>query len=138
MMLLIMSIMSFEPKRCPKRKDMIYSNRWSFYVFIGETSSGKSSLVNLMLGKEILPSFSKATTYSICELKHGEKPEIVAHFKDKDPKTGKPTRTVSLKEPTGSSQESYLDQISPYVDEQGCNLKKVELFWPHPLLKVTL
>ena len=94
--------------------------------------------MNLMLGREILPSFSAVTTFNICELKYGEKPKIVAHFKDKDPETGKPTRTVSLEEPTGSSQKSYLDQISPYVDKRGCNIKKVELFWPHPLLKVIL
>ena len=138
MMLLIISIIIFEPNRCPNRKDMMYSNIGRFDVFIGETSSGKSSLVNLMLGKEILPSFSNGTTSTICELKHGEKPKLVAHFKDKDPETGERTRTVLLEEPTGSFQKSYLEQISPYVDKRGYNLKKVELFWPHPFLKVIL
>ena len=138
MLLLIISIIIFEPNRCPNRKDLIFSNIGRFDVFIGETSSGKSSLVNLMLGKEILPSFSDGTTSTICELKHGEKPKLVAHFKDKDPETGERKRTVSLEEPTGSSQESYLEQISPYVDKRGCNLKKVELFWRHPFLKVIL
>ena len=138
MLLLIISIIISEPNRCPNRKDLIYSNIGCFDVFTGETSSGKSSLVNLMLGKEILPSFSYVTTFTICELKYGEKPKIVAHFKDKDPETGEPTKTVSLVKPTGSSQKSYLDQISPYVDQRGYNLKKVELFWPHPFLKVIL
>ena len=138
MLLLIISIIIFERNRCPNRKDLIYSNIGRFDVFTGETSSGKSSLVNLMLGKEILPSFSLTTTCNICELKYGEKPKIVAHFKDKDPETGGRTRTVSLEEPTGSSQRSYLEQISPYVDKRSCNLKKVELFWPHPFLKVIL
>ena len=107
-------------------------------VFKGETSSGKSSLVNLLLEEEILPSFSRATTSTICEIKHGENPKIVAHFKDKDPKTGKPTRTVLLQKPTESSQQSYLEQISPYVADEGSSFKLVELFLPHPLLKVKL
>ena len=135
MLLLIISIIIFEPNRCPNRKDLIYSNIGRFDVFTGETSSGKSSLANLMLGKEILPSSSDGTTSNICELKYGEKPKLVAHFKDKDPETGERTRTVLLEEPTRSSQESYLEQISPYV-KRGYNLKKVELFWPHPFLKV--
>ena len=107
-------------------------------LFKGETSSGKSSLVNLLLKKEILPSSSSATTSTICEIKHGEDAKIVAHFKDKDPQTGKPERTVSLEEPTGSSQKSYLEQISPYVAEQGSSFKKIELYLPHALLKVKL
>ena len=40
-----------------------------------------------------------------------------------------------------SSEESYLQQISPYVHvkgdrEKGSLYKKIELFWPHQLLKV--
>ena len=115
---------------------MIYSNICPFGVFKGETSSGKSSLVNLLLEEEILPSFSRATTSTICEIKHGEDPKIVAHFKENDPGTGESTRTVLLEKPTGSSQKSYLEQISPYVHEQGSTFKKIELFLPHPILKV--
>ena len=107
-------------------------------VFKGETSSGKSSLVNLLLGKEILPSFYSGRTSTICEIKYGEDPKIVAHFKDKDPETGEPTRTILLEEPTGSSQKSYLEQIFPYVHEQGSSFKKIELFLPHSFLKVII
>ena len=40
-----------------------------------------------------------------------------------------------------SSEQSYLEQISPYVHvkgdrEKGSVYKKIELFWPHHLLKV--
>ena len=63
----------------------------------------------------------------------------MAHFKDKDPKTGLPTKEFPLK--TASSEQSYLQQISPYVHvksdrEKGSIYKKVELFWPHQLLEV--
>ena len=96
-------------------------------------------MVNLILGEELLPYSILSTTSTICELRYGYKPRIVAHFKDKDPKTGLPVRVVSLK--AASAEQSYLEQISPYVHvksdrEKSSIYKKVELFWPHQLLKV--
>ena len=63
----------------------------------------------------------------------------MAHYKDKDPETGLPTKECSLE--NASSGESYLEQISPYVHwksdrEKGSIYKKIELFWPHQLLEV--
>ena len=99
--------------------------------------------MNLILGEEILPYSILSTTSTICELKFGEERRIVAHFKDKDPETGQPTKTILLEEPTGSSENSYLKQISPYVHlktdhEKGSTFKKIELFWPHSLLQVII
>ena len=57
----------------------------------------------------------------------------MVHFKDKDPET------ILLVQPTGSSDKSYLEQISSFVDERtgkGSDVKKVELFWPHSVLEV--
>ena len=102
-------------------------------LFTGETSSGKSSLINLILGEEILPYSHKCTTATIWELKFGKGRSLVVHFKDKDPET------KLLVQPTGSSDKSYLEQISSFVDEKtgkGSDVKKVELFWPHSLLEV--
>ncbi len=39
----------------------------------GETSSGKSSLLNLLLGKEILPHRLLSCTSVICKLRYGPK-----------------------------------------------------------------
>ena len=95
--------------------------------------------MNLILGDELLPYSVLSTTSTICELKHGQQKRIVAHFKDKDPKTGLPARECPLE--TASSEQSYLEQISHYVHvksdrEKGSVYKKIELFWPHQLLEV--
>ena len=94
-------------------------------------SSGKSSLINLILGVQILPCADISTTSTLCELKFGEERKVVVHFKDKDPETGLETKTIPLDEQTG-----YLEQISNYVHKKGSIYKKVELFWPHELLQV--
>ena len=62
----------------------------------------------------------------------------MAHFKDKDPQTGLSKKSVRLRE---SSQQSYLEEISSFVHvktrrDKGSDYKKIELFWPHNLLKV--
>ena len=116
----------------------------SFVTLIGETSSGKSSLINLIMGGELLPYSLLSTTSTICELKFGEERKIVAHFKDKDPETGSDTKTIPLRENdpnTTSEEKSYLQQISSFVHvksdcEKGSIYKKIELFWPHSLLQV--
>ena len=96
-------------------------------------------MINLILGEELLPYSALSTTSAICELKYGEQRSIVAHFKDKDPKTGSPIMKFPLK--AESSEQSYLQQISSYVHvkndrEKGSIYNKIELFWPHQLLKV--
>ena len=108
---------------------------------LGETSSGKSTLLNLILGEQLLPYSVLSTTSTICELKYDTTPRLVAHFKDKDPETGLTTKTVFLGEPPETSQQSYLKQISSFVHvktnrEKGSDYEKIELFWPHSLLKV--
>lgn len=110
-------------------------------ILPGETSSGKSTLLNLILGEQLLPYSILSTTSTICELKYGSTPKLVAHFKDKDPQTGHSTRTVQLRESRETSQQSYLEEISSFVHvktdrEKGSDYKKIELFWPHNLLKV--
>jgi len=97
-------------------------------------------LINLILGEEILPYSYLGTTSTICELKFGEERKIVAHFKDKDPETGRKTRTILLEHPKESSEKSYLQQISSYVHQKHGQkesiFEKIELFWPYDLLQV--
>ncbi|XP_078380423.1 uncharacterized protein LOC144663376 [Oculina patagonica] len=100
----------------------------------GETSAGKSSIINLILGEDLLPYSILSTTSTICELKYGEKPAIRVHFKD----GGEKTREPFYRE-LGHSSETYKEEIEGFVhlkdDREKGSYKKIELFWPHPLFK---
>ena len=91
-------------------------------------------MLNLILGEELLPFSNLSTTSTICELKYGREKKVKVHFKEE----GKDPETKYLEETS-----SYLDQISEFVHaksnsfrEKASDYKKVELFWPHRLLKV--
>ena len=51
-------------------------------VVIGEFSRGKSTFVNAMLGKTILPSSKQPTTNIISKIIYDEKPSYTLHYKD--------------------------------------------------------
>jgi len=51
-------------------------------VVIGEFSRGKSTFVNAMLGKAILPSSKSATTNVISKIVYGDRPNFTLYYKD--------------------------------------------------------
>lgn len=53
-------------------------------AFLGEFSSGKSSLINSLLKKPILPAFDKPTNAVITEIKKGEEDEISMIYQDEN------------------------------------------------------
>ena len=107
------------------------SRAWNFSSS-GETSAGKSSLINLILGEEILPSGTLSTTSTIFELKYDKTPMVVIHFKD----SREPLHYKLV-----GSKESFLEQITNLVTQENdrgrvSTFRKIELFWPHPLFQV--
>lgn len=107
-------------------------------MWTGETSAGKSSVINLILGDDLLPSALLSTTSTICELKYGEKPKIGVHFKQTDTELRKPM----FQELVTDGGESYKQQIEKFVSlksgREEVPYTKIELFYPHPLFKVIL
>ncbi|KAI8502327.1 hypothetical protein Bbelb_199150 [Branchiostoma belcheri] len=60
-------------------------------LLAGETSSGKSMFLNLLLGEDILPVSHLSSTSTICEVKYGETKKAVVHPREKSR-----TRTVTI------------------------------------------
>jgi ribosome biogenesis GTPase A len=97
-------------------------------MVLGEFKRGKSTFINSLLGKEILPAYATPCTAIINEVKWGEIERAVLHFNQVDGQ--------AKKEPI----EIPVDKIEEYVvikddvdQSQAINetpYKKLELFWP--------
>lgn len=105
-------------------------------LVMGEFNRGKSTFINALLGQEILPAYAIPTTAIINEVRWGEEPEALLHYrKSKDGSSLKP-------------KEVPIDQIEQYVvipesstesNDQGIvyenPFEKIELFWPLELCR---
>ena len=119
---------------------------------VGTFSNGKSSVINSLLGEEILPAYALPTTAVINEVKYGEKKEAILHFRNPLPETL--PQSLSPKALEHMKQHGMKDipplrieynEIEDYVvihmgdDPQEMLMEspyeKVELFWPLPILK---
>ncbi|XP_063419671.1 uncharacterized protein LOC134704820 [Mytilus trossulus] len=97
-------------------------------VIAGETSAGKSSFINLLLGKDILPSQLLSCTTTICRLRNSEKVGIAVTDED-DKKINIDVDYVDDKN-LRSQLKKYVSRTS---DQE--NYKYVDISLPIPLLK---
>lgn len=94
---------------------------------IGETSAGKSSLLNLLMGEHILPREVLSSTSCICQIFNSEQKKAVV--------VDESNRTIEINDVTRESLSKYL-----CVDRSNRKLqgyKSVDIYWPVPMLKVT-
>ena len=97
-------------------------------ISTGETSAGKSSLINLLLNDQVLPTSIMQNTLTLCEISYGSKKEAVIRFakQDKTP--------VILK---GSEFDKIREYIQkPRGDEDWC--ERIEIKMPNLLLQVQI
>lgn len=85
-------------------------------VVIGEFSRGKSTFVNAMLGKTILPSSKQPTTNIISKIIFGEKPTYTLHYKEESSK------------PKQITAEEFL-AIKAQAEVDSSNLEKVKNYF---------
>ena len=98
----------------------------SHFTTSGETSAGKSSLINLLLGKNIMPTSIQQNTLTICEVSYGPAEEAVLHFANRR----KPPRVL-----TGDTFDRFKYYIQePIENENWCEW--IEIRIANPLLKV--
>lgn len=121
-------------------------------MIVGAFKTGKSTLINALLGEEVLPAFATPTTAIINEVKYGETPRAVLHFLNPQPLRvypGVPERALAhIRAHEGEEIppiELPVDEIEDYVvipmgmehDEASRQspFSRVELFWPLEILR---
>lgn len=121
-------------------------------MIVGAFKTGKSTLINALLGEEVLPAFATPTTAIINEVKYGPEPRAVLHFLDPQPEKlydGVPEKALAHIQAHQGEKippiELPVDEIEDYVvipmgmehDEASKQspFSRVELFWPLEILK---
>lgn len=77
-------------------------------VIVGEFSRGKSTFINALLGKRILPSATKPTTTIINKISYGQEPKFILNFRESDEK--KVIDEREFKDITAGIEPDYEDQ----------------------------
>ena len=99
----------------------------------GETSAGKSSFLNLLLGADVLPHSLLSTTSTICRL-HNIRPDQPRRFKISTNNGAPITRTIDehtidkLKEEISGRPPKRVQQMESQIE------KEVDIYWPIPML----
>lgn len=93
-------------------------------VIAGETSGGKSSLINLLIGEEILPYSVLQKTVAICCLHHSDEKYIIYE------RSG-----ITIK--NDFEQDSLAKTLNAKLDAlmEDDNIKLIDVYWPIALLK---
>lgn len=122
-------------------------------IILGEFKRGKSTFINALLGREVLPAFATPCTAIINEVKWGAEPRAVLHFRSPPPRR----LPDGLAREACAHLERYRDQNVPPLQirvedlesfvvipdptrDQAASVAetpydRVEIFWPLPLLK---
>lgn len=119
---------------------------------IGTFSNGKSTVINALLGENVLPAYALPTTAVINEVKYGEKKEAILYFRNPlpanlpaslSPKALQHMKQHGMKDipPLRISYNEIEDYVVIPMGEDPKEMllespyEKVELFWPLPMLK---
>ena len=143
--------MSSASENLGKLSDKVNNDTFKIQV-IGTFSNGKSTVINALLGENVLPAYALPTTAVINEVKYGDKKEAILHFRNPLPEN----LPESLSRKALSHMQKYnMENIPPLHIEYGeiedyvvipigtdpkemlleSPYEKVELFWPLPMLK---
>lgn len=116
-------------------------------LFLGDFKQGKSTLINAMLGKRVLPAYSIPCTAVINEIKYGALPNAVVHFENGSNPNGRSTQFEKGNRRNAENQRIIaVEEIESYVviKDDGANeetigakspIEYIEIFWPLDLCK---
>ncbi|KAL3853545.1 hypothetical protein ACJMK2_017080 [Sinanodonta woodiana] len=125
-------------KQFQDRPEELNKNECTILI-AGETTAGKSSLINLLLGCDLLPTSQLSSTATMCEIrsdKSGVK-EATVYYRTVQLDSGKKGRKAP--ERLNISESRGLELLKKYlteVDVKGeCPVERIEVVWPLPMLE---
>jgi GTPase SAR1 family protein len=93
-------------------------------AIVGLIKAGKSTLMNALLGEELVSTGTEELTYNINWFRYGENSSLLVHFKDQRPPEKK---TLAELESLTCRQEKDCNYLK--------NIKYIEVFYPNKLLQ---
>lgn len=94
--------------------------------FLGETSAGKSSIINLIIGNKILPTGITSSTSRVCRIRYSE--QMMISIRDKN--------EMELKCMTFTNREEMAEKLSDFAQTNDSEISYVDIYFPVPLLQV--
>ncbi|XP_035663970.1 uncharacterized protein LOC118407579 [Branchiostoma floridae] len=112
---------------------VVLTDVWTFLqddncpiLVVGETSSGKSSLLNLLLGEDILPVSHLASTSTLCFVRHGEVKKATIYLTEGNTSS---TAGIDLQD-AGRAKEELASYVHRWGNEDATGVQKVVIEWP--------
>jgi predicted GTPase len=136
------AVSSGNPPWCNKIESMLARIRTDCFrvLVVGQFKRGKSTFINAMLGKKILPATAIPCTATIHQLKYGPEPRAFIYRVSVN--GGNPSEAeeidIGLVSGSGFSSgvgEQGLGTIQPGQGDAACEYEKIEICWPLDLLK---
>lgn len=100
---------------------MIYS------LLQGETSSGKSSIINLILGEKILPSGITASTSRVCRVKYFKRCMI----------STRDNKDEELENMSFDNSKEIAEKLKTLALTNDTKISYLDIYMPVPLLQVS-
>ncbi|CAH1251251.1 NEK7 [Branchiostoma lanceolatum] len=104
-------------------------------LVVGETSSGKSSLLNLLLGEDILPVSHLACTSTLCFVRYGKVKKATVYLKGRGPTAGTRQRTIDLQDADRTTKAGLASYVHRWGRQDAEEVEKVVIEWPLQFLQ---
>ena len=105
-------------------------------MVMGEFKRGKSTLINALLGRKVLPAMARPCTATIHQIKYAETPRALVYPRTPEGWPGEPQETsIEAVQGNGADgKQTALGVINKSNPNAPSPYYKIELFWPMKLL----